>query len=355
MGVLNKVEHLPPRRIPSKCRHSDILKNIMLNCSDLSFKRIFSHVRAHQEDTIAWEKLSREAQLNCGCDLVAKEELIQIDLSDIPPQRQFPLEPIALFIDGHKITTESGPTIRYATQLKEAKSVFHKQKVLLGLGDTFDDVAWKHVHRTLHTVPKMFQFFACKQVFHVSATFDNLRKQSNRAEKPSAHCPSSGVAKEKGGHILLCSEEGRIEALNKFSDKLAETLVDAGTERDLIILILNYIREPSSMTMVDICREHSLPDEYRRFAQSQDQIRWRRFLDGMISKELSTLVFERDVDGEIHSISNWMQNLITNLLELTHGMWIYRNVVVHDKLEGFLCSARKRVASKGDRGAAGFR
>ena len=87
--------------------------------------------------------------------------------------------------------------------------------------------------------------------------------------------------------------------------------------------------------MVEICREHSLPEEYRRFAQSQDQIGWRRFLEGMVSKELPTLVFERDVEGEIDNISNWMQNLITNLLELTHGMWIYRNVVVHDELEGF--------------------
>jgi hypothetical protein len=48
LGALNKVKNLPPYRIPTQCSHSDILKNIMVNCSNLSFTRIFSHVKAHQ-------------------------------------------------------------------------------------------------------------------------------------------------------------------------------------------------------------------------------------------------------------------------------------------------------------------
>eukprot|EP00956_Cyclotella_meneghiniana_P010074 scaffold13929_cov79-Cyclotella_meneghiniana.AAC.4 len=57
LGALHKVEHLPPGKIPSKCRHSDILKNIMLHCNSLSFKRIFSHVKAHQDDHEDFEAL----------------------------------------------------------------------------------------------------------------------------------------------------------------------------------------------------------------------------------------------------------------------------------------------------------
>ena len=41
LGALNKVENLPPYRIPTKCSHSDILKNIMVNCSNLTFLRTF--------------------------------------------------------------------------------------------------------------------------------------------------------------------------------------------------------------------------------------------------------------------------------------------------------------------------
>jgi hypothetical protein len=37
LGALNKVKNLPPYCIPTQCSHSDILKNILVNCSNLSF------------------------------------------------------------------------------------------------------------------------------------------------------------------------------------------------------------------------------------------------------------------------------------------------------------------------------
>ena len=339
LGALRKVEHLPPHRIPSKCRHSDILKNIMVNCSDLTFQRLFSHVKAHQEDTMEWDQLERESQLNCGCDFAAKDDLTSTDPDDIPAQRQFPLEPVALFIDGHKVTTESGPVIRYAAQLQEARAVFHERKVLLG--DAFDEVAWKDVHRTLHSVPKMFQIFACKQVFDISATFRNLKK---RRERDCDLCPSCGVTIERCSHILLCPEAGRVEALVKLSDRLIEHLVEAGTERDLVFLIAKYIRERGATSMEDICIDRNLPVEYLPFARSQDKIGWRRFLEGMVSKQLPGLVKDRDAEGEITDVKKWMSLLITQLLEITHGMWIYRNVMVHDELNGFYATeGRERL------------
>ena len=44
VGALEKVSDLPPNRIPTRCRHSDILKNIMVNCSDLTFALSYQHV-----------------------------------------------------------------------------------------------------------------------------------------------------------------------------------------------------------------------------------------------------------------------------------------------------------------------
>ena len=52
LGALSRVEHLPPHKIPTRCRHSDILKTILVNCSDLTFRRYFSHASAHQDDDI---------------------------------------------------------------------------------------------------------------------------------------------------------------------------------------------------------------------------------------------------------------------------------------------------------------
>ena len=71
IGALGRVAKLPPYRIPSRCRHSDILKTIMVNCASLSFQREYHHVVAHQDDHTWWEDLTRAAQLNLTYDAVA--------------------------------------------------------------------------------------------------------------------------------------------------------------------------------------------------------------------------------------------------------------------------------------------
>jgi hypothetical protein len=72
LGALNRVSYLPPYRIPSRCRHSDILKNILINFRDLSFATYYSHIKAHQDNQIPFQNLDRKAQLNCICDHAAK-------------------------------------------------------------------------------------------------------------------------------------------------------------------------------------------------------------------------------------------------------------------------------------------
>ena len=301
LAALHKVENLPPHRIPSKCKHSDVLKNIMVNCSDLSFKRLFSHVAAHQEDTKKWEELQRPAQLNCGCDERAKEELWTVDPEDIPAQRQFPLEPMALFVNGAKATTESGTTIRNAAHKKEAREVFHNQNIL-----TYE-AAWLEVFKTLHEVPKMFQIFACKQVFGVSATFRYLNK---RDESVSPMCPSCGVCRETAGHILSCGEEGRVEALSKLSDRLLEWMIETGVDRDLVFLIVKFIREKGRMSMEEICQGHDLPPSYLEFTRSQDSIGWRRLLEGMISKHIKGLLVRRGEMRKVLTHPNGSNNVL---------------------------------------------
>ncbi len=73
LGASNKVKDLPPYCIPTWCSHSDILKNIMVNCSNITFSRFYSHVRAHQGNQSQYGDLSWPAQLNCQMDYHAKK------------------------------------------------------------------------------------------------------------------------------------------------------------------------------------------------------------------------------------------------------------------------------------------
>jgi hypothetical protein len=65
LGALKRVTYLSSYRIPSQCRHSDILKTILVHCRGFSFTTYYLHVKAHQDDNGTFAKLSRKSQLNC--------------------------------------------------------------------------------------------------------------------------------------------------------------------------------------------------------------------------------------------------------------------------------------------------
>lgn len=65
-------------------------------------------------------------------------------------------------------------------------------------------------------------------------------------------------------------------------------------------------------------------------------------MEGMISKECTRVqgAFRSVCDTKL-SMKDWAIGLITKLLEVTHGQWLYRNVQVHDVLAGTIATQRK--------------
>ena len=58
-------------------------------------------------------------------------------------------------------------------------------------------------------------------------------------------------------------------------------------------------------------------------------------MEGMISKEITGIQKLYPALSSYHlSIERWMTGLITKLLEVTHGQWIYRNEHVHNSISG---------------------
>ena len=104
LGVLDQVEHLPPHRFPLRCKHSGILKNILINCSDLTSCHIFSHIKVHQDIENHFYALERESQMNCACDAGAKNGTWKLDPKDLQTQKVFPLEPACVFVRLERMT-----------------------------------------------------------------------------------------------------------------------------------------------------------------------------------------------------------------------------------------------------------
>ena len=336
LGALHRVKDLPPHRIPSRCRHSDILKNLLVNCSDLTFVRYFSHVKAHQDDHEDWSKLdTRQAQLNCLCDAGAKSQILEADPFNLPKQRAFPLEPICMFMGNEKMTSDTGGQIRFAAHRVIAKKVYHALGVLHD--HQFEEVDWPHVYDALHGVPRLFQIWACKQVMDIAPT-NNFLKWDGR----DPWCPCCLDCRETTAHILDCEESGRVEALLATADELDNWLDETDTDPLLADCIIDFVRGRGGRTMAEIQVDLDLPSRFDKAVSSQDTIGWRRMLEGMISKEFAVLQKEYwDETGATNSLDKWAEGLIVRLLEITHGQWIYRNYVVHDRVSGALATARK--------------
>ena len=67
-------------------------------------------------------------------------------------------------------------------------------------------------------------------------------------------------------------------------------------------------------------------------------------MEGMIAKDM--VVVQRRYLSQYHIRGDskaWAQRLCIHLLECTHGQWLYRNVIVHDKWEGELVTTRREL------------
>jgi hypothetical protein len=96
------VVNLPPYQIPTQCSNSDILKNITINWNNLSFTRIFSYVKAHQDDGIKYGSLMSHAQLNCQMYYHAKKAIWETIPDPEAPTKQFPLKLIDVYLGKNK-------------------------------------------------------------------------------------------------------------------------------------------------------------------------------------------------------------------------------------------------------------
>ena len=92
------------------------------------------------------------------------------------------------------------------------------------------------------------------------------------------------VASIWNGHVLACPEVGRVDALQKSITLVLKWLEYVGTDATLGQLFVQFARGRGGLTMVELAE--GLDEPYLRFARSQDCIGWRRFMEGMVSKEI---------------------------------------------------------------------
>lgn len=210
-----------------------------------------------------------------------------------------------------------------------AKEIF-VQKGILTLS-AFTQVDWSNVNIALHGVPRLFQLWACKQVHSIAGTNQRLHKQGDSRDP---RCPSCLEEVETCAHVLMCDEEDRVKCFQMSADNLQSWLQSVGTSDILEEYIMEFVRSRNNKSFLE-CVTGSRDPRVIRLARSQDKIGWRRFMEGMISKEFCRIQeTHRRLSNSYISGDKWAQSLTVKLLEMSHGQWLVRNFLIHDNVGG---------------------
>ncbi len=74
--------------------------------------------------------LSWKAQLNCMCDHAAVVSISADGLEAKASGKMFPLEPVGIFVEDQKMTSDTGDHIRFWAHKKITRKYFEEHKIL---------------------------------------------------------------------------------------------------------------------------------------------------------------------------------------------------------------------------------
>jgi hypothetical protein len=119
-------------------------------------------------------------------------------------------------------------------------------------------------------------------------------------------------------------------------------MTTSDTDPELQDCIAEYAHGRGALTMLEIC--WGKEEIFLQMAQEQDEIGWRRFMEGMICNKMREIQhLYRLRSGSKITATRWAQGTALKLMEATHGQWLYRNVQIHDAVAGTQALTQKEA------------
>ena len=323
------------RRIRPSAKCADIRRSLKAVKSLLRGNFRYVHVYGHMDRMLKWEQLTITQQLNCVCDTLAKRSVstaITNGYHDRPTQF-LPREDVALVIWGNKITGDISPHLRFHASKEVARKYLASRPRNKWSAERFDQVDWEHLDLALKNKPDMYKIWRSKQHSGFCGTRVQVGRYSGKLS-PDERCPNCG-RRETAAHLMLCPDEGRTNLLRENVDDFTTWMSrDDQTDPEILYWIPKYIlmrgdRPLSAMGFMS--------PQFKALAASQDTIGWREFTEGHISTHFYAIQsFHLSMSSSYLNGADWTKQFISKLLQITHGQWIFRNISLHDKTQGYL-------------------
>jgi hypothetical protein len=337
LGGLNKSKERR-KKIPSGAKHADILRSLRRVHARLKGRLQYQHVYGHQDRRKTYTQMTLLERLNCKCDTLAKAAVHEGILSPLEltkARQRLPLESAAIYYKGAKISRECGAEIRFQAGRVAARKFYLEE--LGWLAATFDCVDWEARDRSLASKPDMFKIWLFKQGSSFCATGKNLGRWFG---EPITCCPNCHCPQEDSSHLLHCPDPGRFGFFRSEVIDLQKWLNREHTKPALAEALYKYILGRGKLKFRDV---EGLPGDLWRLAEEQDLIGWDNFMEGKISSQFEAIQHEHLLNAPtVMNATDWTKQLISKLLHITHGQWIYRNISRHHSKLGLLKDMERR-------------
>ena len=342
------------KRVPKGRSNSDIHRVIRTINSKMKSKYLQNHVKAHQDDHSLLRNLSFEAQLNCICDYLAKHALqsYHVNLADsesrgprLATEPRLPLEVARVYVDGVKQTTDVSKGLSFAMGRAMSRDYRASKKKNPMAIDTFESIDFQALDLALRDKPRMYHVWYSKQTSGWCATGAKLAQWDSSAD---SRCPNCYGLDEDADHLLQCRSAHRTALLQKSISELSEWMDLNATHPVLAKLVRFYLQGRGQSKLSSIA---NIPDGFHRLCQEQDQIGWRNFTEGQISKQFRVIQarFLR-IRHPRRNADSWLRGFISKLLAMTHSQWIFRCISKHHRTKGMRAlSTREKLITEIER------
>jgi hypothetical protein len=284
---------------------------------------------------LKWEQLTLIQQLNCVCDTLAKNSVsnaISLGYHDRPTQ-YLPKEDVALVIWGNKITGDISPHLRFHASKEIARKYLTSRRKDKWTNNQFNAVDWEHLDLALKNKPDMYKVWRSKQHSGFCGTRVQVGRYSGQVS-PDERCPNCG-RRETAAHLMICPDDDRTRLLGECVTDLIEWMSrEDQTDPEILYWIPKYILMRGDKPLSAM--GHMSP-QFKALAASQDIIGWREFTEGHISTHFYTIqAFHLTMSSSYLNGEDWTKQFISKILQITHSQWIFRNVSLHDRTQGYL-------------------
>jgi hypothetical protein len=127
-------------------------------------------------------------------------------------------------------------------------------------------------------------------------------------------------------HVILCTGSGAGQEWTNRVMNLGLWLIEVNTHPSVQKCILESLMSRSTMTLFTASADHLCFSA----AAEQDEIGWQNFVEGKIMQSWGMLQLQHYQEQQSkHTVDKWTSGLVTQLLELTHRMWLHHNGVLH--------------------------